>query len=287
MKKSDKLLIAIIVLSCLTVIFCLAEGIMCYDSSGSYVTRSYYSSYTNYVYGYGDFAISAMVMAFISLIFSILALALKKNQKRNLLSIGTIVFNLITLILIICAAFGDVYYGYYDDYVAVWALSLTLSILVFILAPVYLGISENENKAQARANAKATANEKSAPSADLAQCAEELKSLKTLLDDGILTEQEYVAQKEKLFSNMNVKVEVKTAVSGVYDFGSGITLTLNDTAFVARSSIGALIMTGKYELDNGTNTVCFIKNDGGKFKFTVDTDGSLVSEKGVRYPKVK
>lgn len=293
MKKYDKILIAIIILLIFAVIFSMIEGIMCFESSGHHFTESYYTGYYSFTeYGYGGFAISAMALSFLSLFFSIAALALKKKPKRNLFSIGTLLINLVALILISIAIevdeycdydyyYGTYYYhGDYGAYIAIWALALICICLVFILTAVYLGLSETERKKQIKIEKNS-----SIPSITLVQGAEELKALKSLFDGGILTQDEFSSQKAKIFSNMKIKVEIKLSVAGVYDFGSGMTLALNDSAFAVRSNVGVLITSGKYVLDENTNILNLIKSDGTKFKLTVGADGSLVSEKGVHYHK--
>lgn len=293
MKKYDKILIVIIILLCFAIFFSMTEGIMCFESSGYHFTDSYYTGYYSFTeYGYGEFAISAMAMSLLSLLFSIAALALKKQPKRNLFSIGTLIVNLVALILISIAIEADEYctYDYYygtyyfhDDYgayIAIWALALICICLVFILSPMYLGLSEKERKKQINIE-----KQNSTPSITLVQGAEELKVLKSLLDEGILTQDEFSLQKAKIFSNMKIKVAIKKSIVGVYDFGSGMTIAFSDSAFAVRSGVGVLITSGKYILDENASKLNLIKSDGTKFKLTVGEDGSLISEKGVHYQK--
>lgn len=170
--KYDILLIIIIILSLLASILLLVTE-----------TTAQYSGWMFYL------TIFATVLSFIPLALTLLL----KSDKKYFAIIGTIVWNLIFLVL--CARLVGNNWTF--------ALPLVPTIVILILSCIYLGV--NISKQKRNENIDSVENSKQKTQISLEQGAKELKNLKELFDIGVFSEQEYTLQKNKIFGAMGVE----------------------------------------------------------------------------------
>lgn len=115
-----------------------------------------------------------------------------------------------------------------------------------------------------------------------------------MLDNGILTEEEFSAFKAKImkkygFGVENVKlvpVEDSAKIDGKYDMGS-LVLSIADGKFAfSGKTTNRPVVTGTFEYNANSDSVRLIKQDGTAIVLTVNQDGNLVSPNGAIYPKM-
>lgn len=322
MKKYDKILIAIIVLLFIATIFSMALGIMCYESSASemhikfnpYNGKYEWDGTWDTIYGYGGFSIASMVFSLAAFIFVILTLIKTKNKKRNLISIGTLISTLTAWAMSIVAILEDgVAYSYewyyngfiyaersvirYEEPCSLWIIAFICLSVVLILSCVYLGVSETARKRalQPQQNSAKKSNYQPAPQQNVENVTQksqrlaidqgviELKSLKSLLDGGILTQDEFDAQKSKLFRSMGITVQAKAdekpqqaTYIGNYVNENGIILSLNGDKFAIRKPNDETVLTGSYAVDHTAQRITLTRDNGGTMRLQIQDENHLV-----------
>lgn len=129
---------------------------------------------------------------------------------------------------------------------------------------------------------------------------QELQQFKYLLDNGILTEEEFAEQKAKIMRKYGVATANKApkniainivgtpqiAIDGDYDMGA-LVLTLLGRSFAFKSKeTQTVAMRGSFIFDKNTRSLTLFKTDNTMIKMSVNQDGNLVSPNGTVYTKI-
>lgn len=241
--------------------------------------------------------ILAGVFMLISVVFAVLGMI-----KSPYFSIGHVVIGCICLYL--CDVGSAYFYDYYLRYLmSIPKIFISVS-AVLSLIYVFFGICRTEvKKGIAAANIapqqpvatpqNAPQNEAKASEApNIANCALELEEYKQMLDNGILTEEEFSVFKAKImkkygFGVENVKlvpVDDSAKIDGKYDMGS-LVLSIADGKFAfSGKTTNRPVVSGSCEYN--ADSVRLVKQDGTAIALTVNQDGNLVSTNGAIYPKM-
>lgn len=134
----------------------------------------------------------------------------------------------------------------------------------------------------------------------LMEFSQELQQFKYLLDNGILTEEEFAEQKSKIMKKYGVATEKKApeniamnivatpqiAIDGDYDMGT-LVLTLHGRSFEFKGKNAQTVaMHGTFIFDKNTRSLTLFKTDNTMIKLSINQDGNLVSPNGTIYTKI-
>ncbi len=238
--------------------------------------------------------ISGTVLILLSLIFTIIAMI-----KNPFISIGTIVLE--------CIA-QTFFYSFNNLYLHATYLFMTLIFAIIFanisiaLSIIYVGfgikqkdIKTNDTSKQLAPTVSTTNNTPNL--SKLMDFSQELQQFKYLLDNGILTEEEFAEQKAKIMkkyglatANKNVAISIvgtpQIAIDGDYDMGA-LVLTLLGRSFAFKSKeTQTVAMRGTFIFDKNTRSLTLFKTDNTMIKMSVNQDGNLVSPNGTVYTKI-
>lgn len=284
MKKYNKILITMIIGLCIATIFNMVIGILCYDSI-------YYNGHWSY--GYGGCSISSMVFSFIALILTIITIN-PKMKNKIIFAISTIIATLISWILCLCALFSDYPAGGWIGYGTteyLWIIAFICLFIMLVLSCVYLGLSETARKKSLKQTKQELVQlaQASTPTLGIDTGANELKGLKSLLDCGILSNDEFTAQKAKILASMGVILQPKQKAQptfiGSYVADNGIVITLNEKDFAIRKSNSANALVGTYVTHLNAQCITLTRDGGGTMSLQIKDENHLVDSTGNVYVK--
>lgn len=232
------------------------------------------------------------VLMFLSLVFTVIAMI-----KNPLICIGTVVLGCISSVLFTP--------GYYYNIFAYTLIVINIIVALAIIYTAYgacLTVCKN-NKTQTKPQAvqpnKPNVPVKT-PQPQLADFAQELQEYKYLLDNGILTENEFATQKAKIMEKYGITVPKKTPVysststtnststdiGGDYDMGTLI-LTISERMFYFKNKENkTVVIQGTFLFDKFTRTLTLFKPDKSVIKLSINQDGNLVLPNGMVYKKL-
>ena len=239
-------------------------------------------------YDFEGYLIGGSLMI-ISIIFTIIAML-----TSPLVSIGAIVVNSV------CSLF----LGYFGVFTTV-ASALSIIYVCYGVCQKYsiskIAPTQFAATASVPNNTTNTANTNNTPNlSKLMDFSQELQQFKYLLDNGILTEEEFAEQKAKIMIKygvatanrtheniaMNIVGAPQIAIDGDYDMGA-LVLTLLGRSFAFKSKeTQTVAMRGTFIFDKSTRSLTLFKTDNTMIKMSVNQDGNLVSPNGTVYTKI-
>lgn len=236
-------------------------------------------------YDFEGYLIGGSLMI-ISIIFTIIAML-----TSPLVSIGAIVVNSV------CSLF----LGYFGVFTTV-ASALSIIYVCYGVCQKYsiskVAPTQFVATATVPNNTTNTVNTNNTPNlSKLMDFSQELQQFKYLLDNGILTEEEFAEQKAKIMkkyglatANKNVAISIvgtpQIAIDGDYDMGA-LVLTLLGRSFAFKSKeTQTVAMRGTFIFDKNTRSLTLFKTDNTMIKMSVNQDGNLVSPNGTVYTKI-
>lgn len=226
--------------------------------------------------------------------------------KKPLLIIGTLVVSYVSIYFIGSFA-SSYYYMYYANSINITNNLITALLLPLanVLSAVYLvwGIcnivmNRKENKQTTKVSAQS--NSQPAPDAINAM-SQELQQYKYLLDNGILSADEFAVEKAKVMKKYGFSPTVKQVqpqpatqynqftqllqVDGTYKFND-IVLTLAKAQYDFKNAdSGTSLLSGTYILDSTKKVVTLFKPDKSLMQLSIDESGNLVTANGNVYEK--
>lgn len=233
------------------------------------------------------------VLMFLSLIFTVIAML-----KSPFLCIGTAVLRCVSSNIFMVSY----YYNGPSRYVSLVAnIAMVLSI-IYVAYGVCLTVVKNsieQSKPKAIQQNKTIATSYTTQS-KLVDFSQELQEYKYLLDNGILTADEFATQKAKIMEKYGIAVPKKTPVysststtnststdiDGDYDMGTLI-LTISDRTFSFKNKGNkTVVIQGTFLFDKFTRTLTLFKPDKSVIKLSINQDGNLVLPNGMIYKKL-
>lgn len=233
------------------------------------------------------------VLMFLSLIFTVIAML-----KSPFLCIGTAVLGCVSSNIFMVSY----YYNGSSMYVSLVAnIAMVLSI-IYVAYGVCLTVVKNsieQSKPKAVQQNKTIATSYTTQS-KLVDFSQELQEYKYLLDNGILTADEFATQKTKTMKKYGIAVPQKApvptpiptvaktvdSINGDYDMGTLI-LTISERTFCFRSKESNIVaIQGTFIFDKITNTLTLFKPDKSILKLSINQDGNLVLPNGMVYKKL-
>lgn len=239
-------------------------------------------------YSVDEFLIGGCLMI-ISIIFTISAML-----TSPLVSIGAIIVNSVCNLLL----------GYFGVFTTV-ASALSIIYVCYGVCQKYSISKVAPTQFVAASSAPNNTNNMAATNntpnlSKLMDFSQELQQFKYLLDNGILTEEEFAEQKAKIMRKYGVATANKApkniainivdapqiAIDGDYDMGA-LVLTLLGRSFAFKSKeTQTVAMRGTFIFDKNTRSLTLFKTDNTMIKMSVNQDGNLVSPNGTVYTKI-
>lgn len=239
-------------------------------------------------YGFEEFIIGGCLMI-ISIIFTISAML-----TSPLVSIGAIVVNSVC----------NLFLGYFGVFTTV-ASALSIIYACYGVCQKYsiskIAPTQFVATSSVQNNTTNTAPTSNTPNlSKLMDFSQELQQFKYLLDNGILTEEEFAEQKAKIMKKYGVATEKKAPenvaisivgtpqieIDGDYDMGA-LVLTLLGRSFAFKSKeTQTVAMRGTFIFDKNARSLTLFKTDNTMIKMSVNQDGNLVSPNGTIYTKI-
>ncbi len=231
------------------------------------------------------------VLMFLSLIFTVIAMI-----KNPLICIGTVVLGCISSVL-----FTPGYYSRFTHTLIVINIIVALAI-IYAAYGACLTVCKNnktQTKPQAVQPSKPNVPVKT-PQSQLADFAQELQKYKYLLDNGILTENEFATQKALVMKKYGIAVPkkeptyspaptvngVSNSIDGDYDVGT-LVLTLSERMFYFKDKESlSVVKQGSFLFDRITGTITLFKPDNSIMKLSINQEGNLVLPNGMVYKKL-
>ena len=224
--------------------------------------------------------------------------------KNPLLTIGMLVINFVAKYMI--ASFNS--YFYYDATIANSVITSLLLPIANVLGAIYLVwgicniIMNGKQNKQASSRALTNVQPNSQPTSDAINAmSQELQQYKYLLDNGILSADEFAVEKAKVMKKYGFAPTVKQVqpqpatqynqftqllkVDGTYKF-SDIVLTLAKAQYDFKNAISnTSLLSGTYILDSTRKVVTLFKPDKSLMSLSIDANGNLITENGNVYEK--
>lgn len=229
--------------------------------------------------------------------------------KTPLLTIGMLVINFVAKFMI--GVSGGTYYNtYYAN-----GFTITNNVVTSLLLPIanVLGaiylvwgicniIMNGKPNKQASSRALTNVQPNSQPTSDAINAmSQELQQYKYLLDNGILSADEFAVEKAKVMKKYGFAPTVKQVqpqpatqynpftqllkVDGTYKF-SDIVLTLAKAQYDFKNAISnTSLLSGTYILDSTRKVVTLFKPDKSLMSLSIDANGNLITENGNVYEK--
>lgn len=229
--------------------------------------------------------------------------------KNPLLTIGMLVINFAAKFMI--GVSGGTYYNiYYAN-----GFTITNNVVTSLLLPIanVLGaiylvwgicniIMNGKQNKQASSRALTNVQPNSQPTSDAINAmSQELQQYKYLLDNGILSADEFAVEKAKVMKKYGFAPTVKQVqpqpatqynqftqllkVDGTYKF-SDIVLTLAKAQYDFKNAISnTSLLSGTYILDSTKKVVTLFKPDKSLMQLSIDESGNLVTANGNVYEK--
>lgn len=229
--------------------------------------------------------------------------------KKPLLTIGMLVINFAAKFMI--GVSGGTYYNiYYAN-----GFTITNNVVTSLLLPIanVLGaiylvwgicniIMNGKQNKQASSRALTNVQPNSQPTSDAINAmSQELQQYKYLLDNGILSADEFAVEKAKVMKKYGFAPTVKQVqpqpatqynqftqllkVDGTYKF-SDIVLTLAKAQYNFKNAISnTSLLSGTYILDSTRKVVTLFKPDKSLISLSIDANGNLITENGNAYEK--
>ena len=239
-------------------------------------------------YGVDEFLIGGCLMI-ISIIFTICAML-----TSPLVSIGAIVVNSVC----------NLFLGYFGSFTTV-ASALSIIYVCYGVCQKYSVSKVTPTQFAATASAPNSTNNAGNTNntqnlSKLMDFSQELQQFKYLLDNGILTEEEFAEQKAKIMKKYGVATEKKApenvaisivatpqiSIDGDYDMGA-LVLTLLGRSFAFKSKeTQTVAMRGTFIFDKNTRSLTLFKTDNTMIKMSVNQDGNLVLPNGTICTKI-
>lgn len=234
-----------------------------------------------------------------AIVFTVFAML--KNPQ---LIIGMLAISYVSKYLI--AIYGATYY--YSSYYTNATVTALLLPIANLLAVIYLVwgicniIMNGKQNKQASSRALTNVQPNSQPTSDAINAmSQELQQYKYLLDNGILSADEFAVEKAKVMKKYGFAPTVKQAqpqpatqynqftqllkVDGTYKF-SDIVLTLAKAQYDFKNAISnTSLLSGTYILDSTKKVVTLFKPDKSLMQLSIDESGNLVTANGNVYEK--
>lgn len=233
------------------------------------------------------------VLMFLSLIFTLIAMI-----KSPLICIGTVVLGCVSSTLFMISNYSFSPFQYVS---LVVNLATALSIIYVAYGASLTAVKNNKEQQKPQPVQQNKNNAiSSTGQSKLLDFSQELQEYKYLLDNGILTEDEFATQKTKTMKKYGIAVPQKApvptpiptvaktidSINGDYDMGTLI-LTISERTFCFRSKESNIVaIQGTFIFDKITNTLTLFKPDKSILKLSVNQDGNLVLPNGMVYKKL-
>lgn len=245
------------------------------------------------------FGIVGSIILLGAIVFTVFAML--KNPQ---LIIGMLAISYVSKYLI--AIYGATYY--YSSYYTNATITALLLPIANLLAVIYLVwgicniIMNGKQNKQASSRALTNVQPNSQPTSDAINAmSQELQQYKYLLDNEILSADEFAVEKAKVmkkygFAPMVKQVQPQPAtqynqftqllqVDGTYKF-SDIVLTLAKAQYDFKNAISnTSLLSGTYILDSTKRVVTLFKPDKSLMQLSIDESGNLVTANGNVYEK--
>lgn len=243
------------------------------------------------------FGIVGSIILLGAIVFTVFAML-----KNPLLTIGMLVINFVAKFMI------AIYYIYNDAGIANSVITSLLLPIANVLGAIYLVlgicniIMNGKQNKQASSRTLTNVQPNSQPTSDAINAmSQELQQYKYLLDNGILSADEFAVEKAKVmkkygFAPMVKQVQPQPAtqynqftqllqVDGTYKF-SDIVLTLAKAQYDFKNAISnTSLLSGTYILDSTKKVVTLFKPDKSLMQLSIDESGNLVTANGNVYEK--
>lgn len=243
------------------------------------------------------FGIVGSIILLGAIVFTVFAML-----KNPLLTIGMLVINFVAKFMI------AIYYIYNDAGIANSVITSLLLPIANVLGAIYLVwgicniIMNGKQNKQASSRALTNVQPNSQPTSDAINAmSQELQQYKYLLDNGILSADEFAVEKAKVMKKYGFAPTVKQVqpqpatqynqftqllqVDGTYKF-SDIVLTLAKAQYDFKNAISnTSLLSGTYILDSTKKVVTLFKPDKSLMQLSIDESGNLVTANGNVYEK--
>lgn len=243
------------------------------------------------------FGIVGSIILLGAIVFTVFAML-----KNPLLTIGMLVINFVAKFMIAN------YYIYNDAGIANSVITSLLLPIANVLGAIYLVwgicniIMNGKQNKQASSRALTNVQPNSQPTSDAINAmSQELQQYKYLLDNGILSADEFAVEKAKVMKKYGFAPTVKQVqpqpatqynqftqllqVDGTYKF-SDIVLTLAKAQYDFKNAISnTSLLSGTYILDSTKKVVTLFKPDKSLMQLSIDESGNLVTANGNVYEK--
>lgn len=243
------------------------------------------------------FGIVGSIILLGAIVFTVFAML-----KNPLLTIGMLVINFVAKFMIAN------YYIYNDAGIANSVITSLLLPIANVLGAIYLVlgicniIMNGKQNKQASSRALTNVQPNSQPTSDAINAmSQELQQYKYLLDNGILSADEFAVEKAKVMKKYGFAPTVKQVqpqpatqynqftqllkVDGTYKF-SDIVLTLAKAQYDFKNAISnTSLLSGTYILDSTKKVVTLFKPDKSLMRLSIDESGNLVTANGNVYEK--
>lgn len=243
------------------------------------------------------FGIVGSIILLGAIVFAVFAML-----KNPLLTIGMLVINFVAKFMI------AIYYIYNDAGIANSVITSLLLPIANVLGAIYLVwgicniIMNGKQNKQASSRALTNVQPYSQPTSDAINAmSQELQQYKYLLDNGILSADEFAVEKAKVMKKYGFAPTVKQVqpqpatqynqftqllqVDGTYKF-SDIVLTLAKAQYDFKNAISnTSLLSGTYILDSTKKVVTLFKPDKSLMQLSIDESGNLVTANGNVYEK--
>lgn len=247
------------------------------------------------------FGIVGSIILLGAIVFTVFAML-----KKPLLIIGMLVISYVSIYFIgSCARSSDYMYYSIGIYINNLIISLLLQ-LANVLAAIYLVwgicniIMDGKKNKQPVSTASNTPRPNVQPSlAAINTMSQELQQYKYLLDNGILSDEEFAVEKAKVMKKYGLAPTIKQPhldaqynqfaqllhVDGEYKFND-VVLTLAKAKYNFKNvNSDAPLLSGTYIFDSTKKVVTLFKPDKSLMQLSIDENGNLVTSNGNVYEK--